>query len=521
MYLRLAVAVLLAVSGLFALTRQLHMLQQNSYFNTRYLDWLRTAFRGATVWSFVCIAAIVWLSFIDLYIFSLQLAILILAVRVRSARSQQNKAIKPLVFTARVKRMYATAAVIFGLLCAAVAVFNSIVLVAVVGLLSFATPLMCVAANVINAPLEAAIRQYYIGDAGRILRGFGDRLTIIGVTGSYGKTSTKYILSRILSEKYNVVITPGSFNTTLGVVRTVREQLRPSADVFIVEMGAKQVGDIDEICRLVKPTMGVISSVGPQHLNTFGSIENVLKTKFELADSVHSRGGKMFLCGDNEYIGRRITDDDTLYGCGEGNDYHAENIVCSRFGTQFDAVLPDGERLQLHTKLLGRHSVANILAAVAVAEAMGVSRKDIVYAVSQLQSVEHRLQLKPFLNGSTLIDDAYNSNPEGCLEAVRTLGTFEDMKKIVVTPGLVELGEREYDCNKALGAECAAVCDHLVFVGEQRSVPLVDGAKSAGCSDDKIHVVPTFKDAMALLATITDGSTAVLFENDLPDNYAK
>lgn len=521
MNLNIIVTVLLGLSGMILLTEQLHMLQQNSYFNSRYLGWLRTSFGALAVWRIIFAAVVAILAVCRLFYIAIAAAAVLLAVSVLTQRSQQKRAIKPLVFTARVKRMYVTASVVFAVMCICSALISGVWPVIVQAVLCAVTPAVCIAVNIINAPIEATIRQHYINDAMRILRSYGDRLTVLGVTGSYGKTSTKYILSRILSEKYNVAITPGSFNTPMGVVRTIREHLRSSDELFIVEMGAKNVGDIDEICKIVHPTMGVISSVGPQHLSTFGSVENVLKTKFELADCVHAAGGDMFLCGDNQYICSRAADGDTLYGSGENCSYRAENVACSRYGTAFDAVLPGGRRLSLQTKLLGRHSVCNIMGAVAVADRLGVSHRDIVYAVSQLQAVEHRLQLKPFMNGASLIDDAYNSNPEGSLEAVRTMGTFDGCKKIIVTPGMVELGEREYECNRALGAMAAGVCDELIFVGEQRSVPLVDGAKEAGYDGEHIHVVPMFKDALDLLRSMTDADTVVLFENDLPDNYAK
>ena len=172
------------------------------------------------------------------------------------------------------------------------------------------------------------------------------------------------------------------------------------------------------------------------------------------------------------------------------------------------------------TRLLGRHSVLNILAAAAVGFHLGLTDSEVKYAVSQLKPVAHRLELKPFLNGAVLIDDAYNANPEGCLEAVRVLGSFEGLKKIIVTPGLVELGEKEYDCNYQLGLAAGKTCDVVILVGEKRAVPMADAVATLDFPKENLHIVKSFAEAMELLRRIADKNSAVLFENDLPDNYA-
>ena len=284
-------------------------------------------------------------------------------------------------------------------------------------------------------------------------------------------------------------------------------------------MGAKKQGDIEEICRLVQPEIGVITSIGPQHLNTFGSLENVVTTKFELADSVLSRNGMMFYNADNPFIAEKISGMPGIrYGTEHsGRDVFADGISVSREGLRFTIHAGETE-IPVTTRLLGTHNVLNILAAAAVALHLQVPARDIAFAVSRLKPAPHRLEPKPFLGGALLIDDAYNANPEGSLEALRVLGSFEGMTRIVVTPGLVELGEREEECNRRLGEACAKNADFSIFVGEKRSVPLLAGAKAAG--GESLLVMKTFGDALAHLRTVCDANTVVLFENDLPDNYA-
>lgn len=518
------------VTALFALTRQVHMLQQNSYFPSRYIGWLKTVGPWRALGTGLLTLAAGLLLFFSLPLPFCGVCLLLGLIRIPAAVSGQGHAIKRLVFTARVKRLYVTAALLTCALTLAAALTPALpskILLAVLLFFSFCTPALLFLCFFINQPIEKGIARWYVNDAKRILRGCRD-LKVIGVTGSYGKTSTKYILGRLLSERYNTVITPESYNTPMGVVRTVREKLKPGTQIFVAEMGAKNVGDIAEICQIADPDLGVITSIGPQHLETFGSIENVTKTKFELADWVLKNHGTVFLNAGNPYIAQRAAGlpdgSKILYGVRENMnqpapDFYADSLSYGRNGSRFE-IVGAGRRVPVTTRLLGLHNVSNILAAAAVGFHLGLTDSEVKYAVSQLKPVPHRLELKPFINGAILIDDAYNANPEGCLEAVRVLGSFSGMRKIIVTPGLVELGEKEYDCNYQLGLAAGKTCDTVILVGEKRAVPMADAIATLNFPKEQLHIVHSFADAMALLQRLADKSTAVLFENDLPDNYA-
>ncbi len=511
-----------AVSCLFSSVRQLQMLQQNSYFPSRYGKW---AFKAYTNWLIVEAAIFLTtlltrpvgssiLVFIALFI--------TLTVRIISAIRTHKKSIKKLVFTARIKRLFGAQIFIDALLLTLYILLKGSIIGEIVAAVMFAlciiSPLFTLACWAVTLPIEKAFSRYYINDAKKILKSHKS-LKVIGITGSFGKTTTKFILNRILSEHFNTVCTPQSFNTPMGVVRTIREKLKPQTQIFVCEMGAKNIGDIKEICDIVSPDFGIITSVGEQHLDTFKSIDNVFKTKFELADAVTKKGGTTFVCADSEEINNRVTaDSETVIRFGSGTEYFADNITSGVFGSRFTMHL-GGTEIVCETKLLGLHSISDILAAAALAFRLGVTAEEIRFAVASLKPTEHRLELKPFKNGSLLIDDAYNSNPVGCLEAVRVLGTFEGMKKTIVTPGLIELGDREYDCNFALGLEAAKFCDTIILVGKNRSKPLYEGALEGGFSADKIMVVSSFKEAMEKYLPTADRESVVLLENDLPDNY--
>ncbi|MDR1892806.1 MAG: UDP-N-acetylmuramoyl-tripeptide--D-alanyl-D-alanine ligase [Oscillospiraceae bacterium] len=517
---------LTAFATLFAVTRQFHMLQQSSYFPSRYMDWLlgalgARAFFLAAGYVLSLLFLFAFEGFLPLFIFSsAQAFIMFLA-----ALSGQKRAKKRLVFTHRVIRLYTTVAVILFVPNLLFQIFGvsdnaaKIIFIVYTALLG-ASPLPALSAAVINSPIEKIIAGRYVNDARRILKA-NPEMAVIGITGSYGKTGTKYILGRILSERFNVLITPESYNTLMGVVRTIRERLKPGTEIFVAEMGAKNPGDIKEICDLVHPDMGIITSIGPMHLSTFKTVENIVKTKFELAGAVEAKQGKMYLCGDNEFIrARKVNTQTVYYGSEQGNEITAENIHVNKTGMTFDICRPE-LNFSVRTKLLGWHSVANILAAVAVALDLGIPVTDIQYAVSRLQPVPHRLELKPFINGSLLIDDAYNANPAGSLEAAAVLARFTGMKKIAVTPGLVELGEAEYEHNYNLGLALADVADVIFLVGTERSKPLTQAIGKTEFNPANVHVEKTFSDALETLRGMTDANTVVLFENDLPDNYER
>ena len=349
-------------------------------------------------------------------------------------------------------------------------------------------------------------------------------LKVVGITGSYGKTSTKHYLHRILSEHFSTTMTPGSFNTTLGVVRTVREHLRPYDEVFIVEMGAKQPGDIKEITDLVHPQMGIITAVGEQHLETFGSIENVQKTKFELVDALPADGFAA-INNDFPYIASRKVDNVPVarYAVTNGGkaDFRATDVKYTPSGTTFKVIGPGLENpLELSTKLLGECNVSDLLGAVVIALKLGVPAEKIRYAVEQIDQVEHRLSVKRVPGGLTIIDDAFNSNPAGSKMAVEVLGMMKEQgKRIIITPGMIELGARQEDANREFGRNIAHNADVVIVVGLYNRVPILEGLADGKMPEEKVYACDTFAQAQEILHKIARAGDVVLYENDLPDTF--
>lgn len=331
----------------------------------------------------------------------------------------------------------------------------------------------------------------------------------------------KFYLSELLSSQYETLKTPESFNTPMGVTITVRRDLKPTHEYFICEMGARRVHEIKELCDIANPHDGIITSVGEQHLETFGSIENILNTKFELADSVSAVDGKIYLNGDNELIRSKLDKYPTAvtYGLNDNNDWTATDITVSDRGTEFTVTSPDGKSCRYTTKLLGEHSVLNLVGAIAYAVGTGIPMEKLVLPVKRIASVPHRLQLLDKGNGLTFIDDAYNSNPNGCRAALNVLGLF-DACRILVTPGMVELGAKQEELNYEFGQEAAKVCDYIVLVGKNQTLPIFNGIKDSGYNMEQVFAADSLNEALAKVnAYQTNKKKIVLLENDLPDNY--
>lgn len=514
-----------AVAGLIcwaAVVRyDIQMFQQNSYRYSRYWTWLKKGnFLRHGRWFFLLLTAWWLLSWNSLSVWMAVIALVIYPI----GEFRQKYKIK-IAYTARVKRLIAADFILTALINSIVYVYASqewLILSILLSLL--ASKIIVVISDFLLKPLEKQINLYYIRDARRILASNKD-LLIIGITGSFGKTSTKNILYRVLSEKYNVLMTPGNFNTTLGVVRTIREHLKPYHQVFIVEMGAKQVGDIKEICDLVHPHVGIVTSVGNMHLETFKTLQGVGKTKFELLDSLPS-DGLGIINMDSEGISSypdkpthcRLV---TSAMKAEGVDVKAENVAYSRRGVSFDVCVKGKESYRVETRLLGEGNILNVLVSLAVADYLGVSVKQQRSALASLQPVEHRLSISN-KGRLTVLDDAYNSNPSGArmaLAVLRQISADAGSKGIVVTPGFVEMGVQQEEANRGLGRDIATYADKAIIVNRYNRQAIVEGLKEGGFKEEDMYCVDSLDQAVIQLGTICSSGDVVLYENDLPDTF--
>lgn len=513
----LAFAVLMAV----ILMRELHHLQLNSYRNERYLRWWPgPKGRG---WRLPILILLLLAAGLQVVINSSLPAWLWIGGCILGAvLLQGKKQKKPLVFTKRATRLYVVMAALSLLLIgAAVWLGGNRTYLFLLWLIMLVAPAIMLLSNIILRPVEHNINQGFVNDAKRIVRAM-PHLKIIAITGSYGKTSVKHFLTAMLAEKYHVLMTPGSYNTTMGVVRTIREMLKPTHEVFVVEMGAKQLGDIREICDITPPQRSILTAVGPQHLETFGSIENVQRTKFEIVDALPN-DGTAYLNADYDMVRNKPLREElqkVYYSvASEDGQYRAERLRYSNGRLHFDVVRNGEQLLSLETQLLGEHNASNLLVCTAVALDMGVAPERIAYAVRQLQPVEHRLQLRKFPGGYTVLDDAFNSNPAGARMALEVLQQLEGTRKIIITPGMIELGEQQHDLNRAFGTQIATACDYVILVGPKQTQAIQDGLKDSAYPETQLYVARNLNDANEHLRPLLRAGDVVLYENDLPDTF--
>ena len=533
------IAALIIIAATFISNRFfIHMFQLNSYQTGTQLKWynlnlrkiageviilllaeLATFVNGVTAWN------------IPLLKGNKGMLVIALLTLLFSLTHIEKYVKKKLVYTMRVIRLHVTIYIIVVLvLLYTILTDNTAYACLFSGMIYALMPLIILIANLLNRPLEFLVKRYYINDAKKMLNS-NENLIKIGITGSFGKTSVKYFLSTILKAKYNTLMTPESYNTPMGITITIRSKLKNITEVFVAEMGAKRVGEIKADTDIVRPTCGIITSIGPMHLESFLSMDNIKKTKFELADSLPKRA---ILCinGDDDNIISYINEnkekynDKTYnlitYGITNNVDYQAYDIKVNDRGTCFKMKIKgsdEGDDITFRTDLIGAHNCINIAGAIALAHNLGMSLKEIRPQVSKLEAAPHRLALSKS-NDVITIDDAYNSNPSGAKAALDALNLFEGTK-ILITPGMVELGEKEDELNKEFGKQSAAVCDYVLLVGVNKTKPIYEGAIQAGMHEERVKAFDTIQEALSFMYTIESfgEKKIVLLENDLPDNY--
>jgi UDP-N-acetylmuramoyl-tripeptide--D-alanyl-D-alanine ligase len=399
----------------------------------------------------------------------------------------------------------------------------------VVAVLTIVTaPELLFLADRIVKPVQALDNRRFVERARRRLAEV-DPLAI-AITGSFGKTTTKACVASVAELRGPAYATPASFNTYLGVVRAINEGLTAKHRTFVAEMGAYRLGDIEELCELVHPRIGVLTAIGPAHLERFGSLDAIEQAKGELAEALPQDGVFVTSADDERCLraAERTQARVILFSAaGTANaELTARDISMAEGTTRFTMRRAAGsgepDEALVRTRLLGRHNVANLLAAAAVGTSLDLSLDAIARALARVMPPAHRLA--PILNrqaGIVVIDDAYNSNPVGAAAALEVLASHQAQRRLLVTPGMVELGEREDEENERFGTQAAAVCDLVVLVGEERSRPIRAGLDAASFPESQIHVVANASEAEALLARTTRRGDVVLFENDLPDLYAE
>jgi UDP-N-acetylmuramoyl-tripeptide--D-alanyl-D-alanine ligase len=343
------------------------------------------------------------------------------------------------------------------------------------------TPVIASGIMLIFQPLTVLGRNQIIKKAKEKRAQFKD-LLVIGITGSYGKTSTKEFLATILSEKFNVLKTLEHQNSEVGISQRILNDLKEEHEIFIVEMGAYNRGGIKLLCDITRPKIGVITGINEQHMATFGSQENIIKAKYELIESLPS-DGIAFFNGKNKY-------------CLEL--YQKTNLKKFLYGQG--------------TKLLGEE---NILGAMAVAKELGMTEEEISQACQKIENKFPGIEIKKGINGLNIIDAAYSANPDGVISHLEYLKTLPG-KKIIVLPCLIELGKASKEVHRRIGQKIAEVCDLAIITTKERFQEIREGAVEKGLKRENILFIENPKEIFEKIKVFCNQGDVVLLESRVP-----
>lgn len=531
----------------------LQIFQQNGYKPKEYWPWLRDQWEKKVVtpelviFNIVLFVFVLVLPWFDIEVNTSAIALLFFITGIywysNVSLFKADRVKKPLVFTSRMKRLFVPVFIFSFFPVAWFVSWSYTGLVPFIwvslstyqaGFLSFdvtllvfgwvfaavLVPFTLFPAAWLTKPIETFIQNGFKKQAREKIASM-PHLKVIAITGSYGKTSTKFMIRDILKERFQVCSTPGSYNTPMGICKVINNDLQAHHQILILEMGARYPGNIQELCDIARPDISVVTNVGLAHLETFGSQQVIAREKGKLVDNLPD-GGVAVLNADDPLVkamGRKRDDIETIYAGLQGGDIQAGTILYDTSGSHFNISFGD-EKLAFETRLLGAHNVHNMLLAVAVGKHLGLRAKTMSIAAKHIEPVEHRLELKK-QGDLFIIDDAFNSNPVGAKNAVEILSQFKSGRRIIITPGMVELGEIEYEENKKFGEVIGqAKLDLVILVGKERAKPILEGLENASNgSSEHVRVVQSLFEANDIVKNYAGSGDVILYENDLPDLY--
>lgn len=531
--------------------RYLQFFQQEDYESGRFARWFidRKAFDrrgslialGAIIATFICKDLSTWL----IVCINLTAALLLYYLGQIEEDPRTSGKLK-LNMTDRARRIFYLACAIYvfnAVMCSSSALYHALTISFfgfwIMQIFFFlCEPFILILANMILKPYETSLQEDFANQARAILKRVHP--LVIGITGSYGKTSTKVILTDILNSVSPTFTTPRSINSYMGVTREIRDRLKPQHKYAVIEMGAYYTGSIKRMCSLTPPGAAIVTAVGAMHLERFGSQENVFKAKSELPQAVPA-DGILVLNGDYEYC-RKMAEDNKgkriyIYGLDKDKgdvDCLMDDISVTDKGTSFTIRWQDKD-YRGSTSLLGRPMLSNALASFTMACALGLNPELVLAVIRNVKTESNRLEpmrasiasLQAIRNGKEprqgnvlRLNDAYNSNPQGFAGALEVLKGVSGARKILVTPGMIELGDRQYDENKNATRSAASICDLVLVVGKTNEKALLEGLVEGKLSEEKYKQFDSMKEALTFLAEeyCIDGDV-VLIENDLPDLY--
>ncbi len=543
-FLLLLIALVWGVGAIWRVYKQARFYQIEEYMSLRYLRWVLAARERAlpnrpiALWMFGAILSM-FLGEASGSVFPHILALIAACIAVMPPDEGEIK--KRFVRTSRATRLLAASIIVtivalIGLLLVVWRLTERLedfrpALVGLVGLVVLlAAPLWLVLGNLLMVPVEAAYRRRFLRQAKQVMEAVHPK--VIGITGSYGKTTTKNFMRDLLSARYKTYATPKSYNTLMGVSRAINQDIADdySIEYFISEMGAYIPGEIARLCQLTSPSISVVVEVGPQHLERFGTLENIAIAKYEIIKALPPDGLGVFNV-DNPYV-------KTMYDRGypanrigvsrllppqtppDQARFIASDVTQTLMGLTFTVTdTQTGQNEVFNVPVVGLHNVTNILLAVAVAVHEGLSLREVAQRARMLTPSESRLVRQTSAEGLTIINDAYSANPAGVVSALQVLAMHETGRRLLITPGMVELGPLHESENRKLGEEAARYATDIILVGREQTSPIAAGLQAAQFPVDRLIIVDTLSEAVTWYKQHLRAGDTVLFLNDLPDTY--
>lgn len=526
--------------GVYRLRTYLHPLQQEEYDTARFFTWYRekkALDRWVSVGLLMAVSLTTW-PVPQAPAMAMGFSLLWLGWRLAQEPNPTKPTPttkKPLVLTPRANLIGTLAAALTVPLLVAAFTLPKVVEAKILFLILFfqLLPFVLMVANLLVWPLQHRENQRYLKECTTILQRLSP--TIVGITGSFGKTSTKYILNHLLSAQGPTLMTPGSVNTPLGIARIVREQLQPHHAMFLAEMGAYGPGSIAGLCQLAPPTVSCITAVGEAHYERFRTLETVAAAKFEVATATHANGGVCVLNIDGiapQFWQTRVAETPAGYILVGRNstllrpqDVHLKHVDETPTGLAL-TLTTQGETFTFTTPVYGQAQAGNVAVAFAMARQLGLKPAAIVKSMATIPAAPHRLNVQ-HTGTATLIDDSYNANPLGFRTALETLtliahAATPHRRRVLVTPGMVELGALHDAAHTQAAQTAMAHADVIVAIGPKRIptfVETVHETQRSGLYRGQLVPVETLAAAKSWLATHGKPTDVTLIENDLPDRY--
>jgi len=464
---------------------------------------------------------------------------------IRTLQQLQAKSLKLPRFTMRTL-LIVTSAILFYLgLSVLVAIQLNKFILAWFLIADILTPLFVSLFVLITFPISAWSKNRIIVKATKKLRGLKN-LLVIGITGSYGKSSVKEVLAAILQEKFSVVKTPQNINTDIGIARVILQNITKKHNVFIAEMGAYRKGEIKKSAGMARPQIGIITGINPQHISLFGSLQNIQEAKYELIEALPSKGLAIFN-GDNENVRslfRQCKNPKRIYSTDPFMEKDSQKITVKYIentsrGLNLSIFEKNKGDILLKTKLLGKHNAINILGAVTIARELDVSYRDIKKGLLKMNASPHTLQIRKGIKSSIVIDDAYAANEDGVMAALEVLNNMKEgpisiktstslagdgksgrarrSKKICIMQPLIELGDSSERVHKKIASRVAEVCDYLIMTGRDYFSIMFKEALDNGMNKENVFCLPKPQEALRKAQEIIEEGDVILIENRIPE----